>query len=601
MRRRSSRWQFLPIGLALILGAMTFGCGGNEAPPRPITGATRDPGRADRSDGQAGQGINAFRGVGMDPEMREALLRNVVTLLERAALTPGGQNIKIATENLNNYFKSNPDSDFQLSDTARAYLEEQLADSPFQTSDFGTRAFEQKDARHIEDCLLYHNIAARVAGPGSMLDRVQRIFDWTMYNVQLVPPEGPMPEALVAQGINPVPARPYDVIIRGFGSEIPGDLWADRSWTFMALCRQIGVDVAMLGYPVADAEEPYYWTCAALIDGTPYLFDTRIGLAIPGPDGQGIATLEQAATEPIVLDRLDLPSPAIPYATEAANLDTVRVYLDSSRGYFAPRMRLLQNDLAGANRMVLYRDPVEQRDAWTSALGDRLDTVELWDLPLNVEYALFNDPAYVRAIQFVNFYFSPDFPLLGARLRQLRGDLADAKQDFTRARFRRVGAMAEASQIPAELRQEIQESIDLFSTYFLGLAQLDDSMPEQAINLFEQALKLPPTGVRAVRGRPATLLRLGADANLGMLYEAKGEDNRAVFAYSRSNTTPQSVGNLLRANALVFEDPFGPPPPPFDPTAVEADEANEAEVAGEAEPASPTEEPAAGEAEAETP
>jgi tetratricopeptide (TPR) repeat protein len=508
----------------------------------------------------------------MEPEMREALLRNVVTLLERAALTPGGQNVKIATENLNNYFKSNPDSDFQLPDATRAYLEEQLAETSFRASDFETRAFEQKDARHIEDCLLYHNIAARVAGPGSMLDRVNRLFEWTVYNVQLVPPEGPMPEALVAQGINPVPARPYDVIIRGFGSEIPGDLWADRSWTFMALCRQIGVDVAMLGYPVADAEEPYYWTCAALIDGTPYLFDTRIGMAIPGPDGPGIATLEQAATEPIVLDRLDLPAPAIPYATEAAALGTVRVSIDSSRGYFAPKMRLLQNDLAGANRMVLHRDPVEQRDAWASALGDRLDAVELWELPLDVEYALFNDPSYVRAIQFVNFYFSPDFPLLGARLRQLRGDLAEAKQDFTRARFRRVDAMAEAAPIPADLRREIQQSIDLFSTYFLGLAQLDDAMPDQAINLFEQALKLPPTEARAIRGRPATLLRLGADSNLGILYEARGEDERAIFAYSRSNTTPQSVSNLLRANALVFDDPFGPPPPPFDPLAVESSE-----------------------------
>ncbi|WP_169973569.1 tetratricopeptide repeat protein [Tautonia rosea] len=572
MRRRSSRWQFLPIGLGLILGAMTLGCGGNDAPPRPLSGGSRDPGRADRSNGVASRGADAFRGVGMDAEMREALLRNVVTLLERAPLTPGGQNISIATANLNNYFKSNPDSDFQLPNETRAYLDEQLAESPFQTSDFENRAFELKDARHIEDCLLYHNIASRVAGPGSMFDRVGRLFDWTVQNVQLVPPEAPMPEALVAQGVNPVPARPYDVIIRGFGSEIPGDLWADRSWTFMALCRQIGVDVAMLGYPVDDAEEPYYWTCAALIDGTPYLFDTRIGLAIPGPDGQGIATLEQAATEAIVLDRLDLPAPSIPYATNAANLDTVRVYLDSSRGYFAPKMRLLQNDLAGANRMVLHRDPAEQRDAWASALGDRLDTVELWDLPLNVEYALFNDPAYVRAIQFVNFYFSPDFPLLGARLRQLRGDLADAKQEFTRARFRRVAGMEEAAQIPAEVRQEIQESIDLFSTYFLGLAQLDDTMPDQAINLFEQALKLPPTNARAVRGRPATLLRLGADSNLGKLYETKGEVARAIFSYSRSNTTPQSVGNLLRANALVFDDPFGPPPPPVDPPAIEPDE-----------------------------
>src|SRR5690606_32669760 len=135
--------------------------------------------------------------------------------------------------------------DFLLSDEARAFLDEQLADSPFQSSEFENRAFEQKDARHIEDCLLYHNIASRVAGPGTTLDRVRRIFEWTIRNVQLVPPEAPMPERLVAGAVNPVPARPAGVIIRGFGSELPGDLWADRSWVFLALCRQIGVDAAM--------------------------------------------------------------------------------------------------------------------------------------------------------------------------------------------------------------------------------------------------------------------------------------------------------------------------------------------------------------------
>ena len=403
---------------------------GNEDP--------RSKARPGDAEGTAKGGArDTLRSLSMSAEMREALLRNVVSLLERAPLTPGGQNIDIARDNLNQYFKSNEDSDFLLNDEARAFLTEELASSPFQVSDFDARLFELKDARHIEDCLLYHNIAARVAGPGTVLDRVRRLFDWTVQHVQLVPPDSPMPEMLTSQGVAAAPTRPYDVIVRGFGSEIPGESWAERSWVFLALCRQIGVDSAMLGYSVEGSAQPYYWLCSALVDGKPYLFDTRIGMEIPSPDGQGVATLEEAATDLRVLDQLDLSEPPIPYETEAADLTKVRVFLDSSRGYFSPRMRMLQNDLAGENRMVLHRDPASQRDAWTEALGDRLESVELWELPLTVEFRLFTDPRYVQAIQFTNFYFDPQFPLLGARLRQLRGDLAEAKQEFTRARFRK--------------------------------------------------------------------------------------------------------------------------------------------------------------------
>ena len=38
----------------------------------------------------------------------------------------------------------------------------------------------------------------------------------------------------------------------------------------------------------AQAPEPAIpWLCAALIDGKAYLFDARVGLPVPGPDGEG--------------------------------------------------------------------------------------------------------------------------------------------------------------------------------------------------------------------------------------------------------------------------------------------------------------------------
>ena len=50
------------------------------------------------------------------------------------------------------------------------------------------------------------------------------------------------------------------------------------------------------------------WLCAALIDGQAYLFDARLGLAIPGPDGQGVATLNQALADPAILERMNFPA-----------------------------------------------------------------------------------------------------------------------------------------------------------------------------------------------------------------------------------------------------------------------------------------------------
>src|SRR5690606_38200640 len=128
------------------------------------------------------------------------------------------------------------------------------------------------------------------------------------------------------------------------------------------------------------------WVCAVLIDDTPYLFDCSLGMPIPGPGGEGIATLEQAITDPTVLEQLDLPGR--PYSVKAEDLarEPLHVWIDSTPGSLTPRMRELQAKLAGRNRMVLYRDPAEVHDAFARAFGDRLADTGLWPLPMTVEY-----------------------------------------------------------------------------------------------------------------------------------------------------------------------------------------------------------------------
>lgn len=522
-----------------MLGA--FGCDDAMAPPAPPPAAPSATASAET--------------VG-DDRMKGEILRNVMQLLGTAATRPGGANIGIATENLNQYFGGRPAADFRLGGDQRAFLTEQLADFPFKVDDFDSPRFEVKDARHIEDCLMYHSIAPRAAGEGTTLERVRNLFNWTIQQVGLVPPGAMIPAELEQQGIQHVPARPYDVLTRGLATEQTGTSWAERSWTFMSLCRQIGVDVALLAFDVEGKPlEPRIWCCAALVDGKPYLFDAGAGIEIRASDDRHVATIDDVVADPDLLARLDLPG-ITDYPTHAKDLGPgkLRVLIDSSRQYFAPRMNLLQRDLAAGNRMIVYRDPIEQRDAFAAALGDRSAGVSLWALPLNVEFRLFNDPKFVAATQYINAMFTPELPLLGARLLQLKGDHEKAKEGLVGFRFRQAIKMGKDY---VRLPDEAHQSLDLHATYFLAMSQLEEGNTDEGTFLLEQWLKLAPS---PQRGFVASLYGWAANSNLGRLYDAKGQDARAITHYCRGNPTPEALGNLVRARTLVWKDPFGPAP-----------------------------------------
>ena len=81
----------------------------------------------------------------------------------------------------------------------------------------------RSDTRHIEDCMMYYGIANRVAGAGEDLDRVRRVFDWVVRQVQLVP-AGSLGAGRLGQAF----ARPYDVLLRGMATESEGRLGRAR-------------------------------------------------------------------------------------------------------------------------------------------------------------------------------------------------------------------------------------------------------------------------------------------------------------------------------------------------------------------------------------
>jgi hypothetical protein len=524
----------------------------------------------------------------LDADRFRVILDNILKLMKTASTKPGGANFGIATENLNELFaQGTPPSEYNLSPNSYRFLLQKVYEltggqdpEPIVKS-FTSPKFTIRDARHIEDCMLYHVVATRAAGEGDDLTRVRRLFDWTVRHVTLVPAESLAPGG----GIRQAQVRPADVLLRGMATEAGN--WSERGWVFMALCRQIGIDVGFLTYtprasmlatsPTPANRPPVVWICAAVVDGKPYLFDQRIGLEIPSPDGSGVATLDEAITDPIVLGRLDLPGLSN-YGTTAADLASspskIGVIIDSSVGYYSPRMRLLQGHLRGEYRTTLFRDPADQALNFVKALGPRMGNITLWDLPVRIEEALFTNPEFVAATQMPLRFFEGKYPLLYARTKQLHGEIPEALDKYGRLRFAENAVMDDDAKTP--IGPETQRGLDVYATYFLAQSQADQGNTTQAEGLYRQMLALTP---EPGAGRYFYyMLRWGAISNLARLLEARGDFAEAIALYASVGRTPQRHGDLLRARNLALahplDEPVMPPmpapepPPPANPPTV---------------------------------
>ncbi len=526
---------------ALCAACVLVGCGGE--PPKPFSPSTvADTGSAGQPD---------------DAGTKATLLANIIQLIENASISPGGDWFAMAASSLNHFFEDAAPSDFAMKPETRDYVEANLKGvgiKPAQVravvEGLEDRKFNARDARHLEDCLLYQAVAVRVAGSGDDLTRVRRVFDWVCRQVELVPLN-----SLTPAGLPQAQARPYDILLRGLATELGDGEWAERSWVFMALCRQIGVDAGLVILRPPGREEPLPWLCGVLVEGQVYLFDARIGMPIPAPDGRGVATLELAAAHPDVLARLELPGQSTYGVTHADLAGKVGLLIDPSLSFLTPRMRALQTRLASKNRMTVYRDPIEQRDAWLAALGSRADTVAFWAVPLKVESRLFNEPGYVAASLYPLRLFDPArfLPMLTARLKQLRGDLPGAMESYAKFRFSPRPTLSDPAKTP--MPAPIQRGQDLYATEFLAFCHLDQAHPAPSRFLFEQALALID---RPGEGPLDPPIRWGTQANLGRLAEEQGDLPAALDYYNRDDPTGQRHGNLLRARDLVWRDPMAP-------------------------------------------
>ena len=464
--------------------------------------------------------------------------------------------------------------------------------------------FTNEDGNHLLETNWLRNIARVARGnQADDLSRAQQLFDWTIRNIQL----DDYPSRLEAEGDAPDMALTVrDVLLFGHGD------YVHRAWVFMLLARQENLDVVLLATP--SKRQPHGlrpWLPALLHEDKLYLFDTELGLPIPGKDGQSIATLDQVRDDDSLLRALDLPDEE--YGMQADDLKDVVALIEASPEYLSHRMQVVEARLAGDRKVVLSVD--------ASALAKRLEEqsgvnrVKLWAHPYDVilerqtlppqqwqplrrqmmpfmvrfpkprrnndirqglgqdEHPLFMGQAHDQAaadrapleyqacslwmgrvLHFKGMY-TGDGANDGASTHYMEVRVADAQLEETIDKF------VESMQFPdPRLSEAFRQSLEMaipeakqHASYWLGLAANERGNHSVAVDYFK---------VRTLEHSPDGPWTYGARYNLARTYEDQASElskqqpeeaaalRRQAIELLEKDDSPQAHGNKLRARRL---------------------------------------------------
>ena len=174
---------------------------------------------------------------------------------------------------------------------------------------------------------------------------------------------------------------------------------------------------------------------------------------------------------------------------------------------------------------------------------------------MSVEYSLFHDSDFMTSAQYSLGIFNKRWPLLAARLSQLRGETSDAINQYVVMRYNEHGLEIDGS---TPINPQIQQLIDIYASYYLALAQLEKGDLTQARKSFEKTMRDLPEPDPTSRYY-FSMFRWGAATNLGLLHGQAGNAALAERYLSQEIPTFQMHGNLVRAREMIFESPFVPP------------------------------------------
>lgn len=469
-----------------------------------------------------------------DGRLSESLLASAIQTLDHLDEFNSREMVQRVIERLNQWLRLQPLTGNWSPDPMLAELPDDLRNLPLARRVSEMRLTET-DGVHLQEALTFRALSQHVRGDQSDdLARAEKLFDWVIRNIQLDPP----PDAA------PRPAHsPAQILFFGHGTV------ADRVWTFISLVRQQNLDAMLLQPIAADLSAPTSLV-ALLADGQLYLFDAELGLAIPGPGGQGVATLEQAATDDGLLRQMDLDAER-QYPWRAQDLASCRALLEASPNLLSRRMQVIEANLAGEDRLILSASPALVREKLRT--NRQISEVQLWRHPFDTIWRANQRSTLEASFQESLRYSAELVPEKWAEFRRAVGLLSSARLAHLKSPLSGptpANDMYQACRPPtidvlstSELNPQLQQMVlaaKQDATYWLGLLAFDRGELGVAEDyLLRRYLEKWSDG-------PWTA---GARYNLARVRESQGQIDRAV-ALLENDKSPQRHGNLLRARWL---------------------------------------------------
>lgn len=329
-----------------------------------------------------------------------------------------------------------------------------------------------------------------------------------------------------------------------------------RAWVFIELLRQCGIDGVMLATPSPGDGPPRPWIPAAVIGGEAYLFEATYGLPVPGPGGDGIATLRQAASDPSILKSLSLSERAYPVSSPDA--EAVGVLVAADPWNLSARMSHLEAELGPQHGIHIAVDAsaVAKRAAMATPLGAAAPQ-GLWAFPWETlarrqraSQALVDELGPLEmpltrgdAGRGGQLYR----PLFAGRVREFRGELEGpdgAKAAYMAARPSRKAISELVTSMPEPQAAAITKRLVRMkedATYWLGLVMLAEGQFAAAEDyLARMTLEASPDS----RWTDAARINLAA-ALVGIGRPAD------AARYLLEDGSPQRFGSRLTARNLL--------------------------------------------------
>jgi hypothetical protein len=426
----------------------------------------------------------------------------------------------------------------------------------------------------------------------NQLEIALKLFDWTVRNIAL---EGQANDIETAPIDPSSPSNdnqlgyrtlPWQTILFGHGDSV------QRGRVFTQLLFQQGLSAFYIAIPSDDPAKKgqrSLWAIGVPIHDAIYLFEPRFGLPLPLADEAAVSTWAQAKSDPSVLRRAKLPG-RFDYPTTANDLSRAIVLLDIEPFAMGLAMRILEDSLAGENRIRLIED-VDKLQARLTAIAPEL-TIELWSMPWLAQ--IFNQmirqqvkdrTPFGITYQVERSAYLYETVLWDARLSHFRGEF-ETTLDINGAPNRYMSSrIDEASleklpydvetqyslqivRLPNEKQEEFQFRIHqmqqsfrftkLDSHFFLGSLQFDIGNWNASIDWMDERL-LQIAGTEKWQPHAKYILARAFEqkANVGSANEKSAKNSEEsssaraqALQWLKCENVPQEAGNRIRARLL---------------------------------------------------